>query len=344
MKKMKDAILFYFSGTGNARMIATWFSKCALENNVSCRIFDMASKEDLCLNEIEADTLIVFISPVHGFNYPEIVLNFIRRFRKGKNPVVLMNTRAGMKICHLVTPGLTGIAFFVSSFILRRKGYRIVGEIPFDMPSNWLSLHPALHQKAVAFIFEKNAQRVKSHFKKLYSGKTDFASHRDVVQDVLISPVALAYDLIGRFVLAKSYYASDKCNKCNLCVRQCPLQAIKTIDNRPFWSLKCQSCMKCMNHCPTQAIETTHGLWFVAVVLTSAASTFLFRKYLPDASWIMSFLFFNFILFLLLLILYRVQHRLLSNKLVAQVIAWTSLTHYKWWGRYKANEDGGEKP
>ena len=125
MKKIEKVIIFYFSGTGNTRMIASWFSKCALENNTYCQIFDIASKNDLYLKEIDSESLIIIISPIHGFNYPKITLDFIRSFQKGNNQVVLMNTRAGMKIGNMITPGLTGIAFFLSSFILKKKGYNI---------------------------------------------------------------------------------------------------------------------------------------------------------------------------------------------------------------------------
>ena len=338
MGKFEKAIIFYFSGTGNARMIASWFSKFAIENEVYCRIFDITSEGYIYLKEIDSDALIVFISPVHGFNYPKITLDFIRSFPKGNNSVVLMNTRAGMKVGKMVIPGLTGIAFFLSSFILKRKGYKTIGQIPFDMPSNWLSIHPALRKKAIEFIYEKNYHRVKKHFKILYSEETDFASNKDIIQDLLISPIALIYYLAGRYFLAKSYYASNKCNNCNLCIKQCPVQAIRLINARPFWSFKCESCMKCMNNCPSRAIEVAHGLWLVLIVLASTIGSFLFRDWLPN-TWIVRFLFFNLIFFILLLVLYRVQHWILNNKLIAQIISLTSLTHYKCWGRYKANQN-----
>lgn len=338
MKKFEKVIIFYFSGTGNARMIASWFSKFAIESKVDCRIFDITSEGCIYLKEIDSDALIVFISPVHGFNYPKITLDFIRSFPKGNNSVVLMNTRAGMKGGKMITPGLTGIAFFLSSFILKRKGYKVIGQIPFDMPSNWLSIHPALRKEAIAFIYEKNYHRVKNHFEILYSGKTDFASNKDIIQDLLISPIALIYYVAGRFFLAKSYYTSNKCNNCNLCIKQCPVQAIRLINARPFWSFKCESCMKCMNNCPSRAIEVAHGLWIVLIVLTSTIGS-LFRDWLPNTYWIVRFLFLNLILFILLLVLYRVQHWILNNKRIAKIISLTSLTHYKCWGRYKANQD-----
>lgn len=137
-----------------------------------------------------------------------------------------MNTRAGMKIGSILTPGLTGIAFMSSALIFSMKGYKIIGMIPFDMPSNWLSLHPALRGKAVDYIFEKVHQRVKKHVGKLCNKGKDFTALRDILQDLLISPIALLYYTIGRFFIAKTFYASENCLHCNLCVKQCPNEAI----------------------------------------------------------------------------------------------------------------------
>jgi len=246
-----------------------------------------------------------------------------------------MNTRGGLRIGRLVTPGLTGVAFMLSSMILRKKGYKIIGQIPFDMPSNWLSLHPALSEKSVEYIFKKNHERVTKHFEKLYAGKTDFSARKELLQDFLIFPASVAYYFVGRYFFAKSFYASSKCTKCNLCVRECPVKAIKTVDRHPFWTFKCESCMKCMNNCPDHAIETTHGLWTVAFY-ASAIATPIFSGLLPDfvRHWLVTFLIFNVLLMGIIVLFYKVQHRLLKNRILAKIISFTSLTYYRLWGRY----------
>lgn len=116
-----------------------------------------------------------------------------------------MNTRAGMKIGHVVTPGLTGIAFLLSAIILSIKGYKVIGMVPFDMPSNWLSLHPALRGKAVDYIFETNHQRVKKHLRRIDQKGHDFTALREIIQDIIISPIALLYYAIGRFSSLKPF-------------------------------------------------------------------------------------------------------------------------------------------
>ena len=120
MNTYSELVIFYFSGTGNAKQVAEWFSEFAVKRNIASRIYDISKIETGTLEQITKNALIIIISPVHGFNFPKITLDFIRRFPSGKNKVVLMNTRAGMKIGSFVTTGLTGIAFILSSILLKK--------------------------------------------------------------------------------------------------------------------------------------------------------------------------------------------------------------------------------
>jgi ferredoxin len=341
LSTLQKTIIFYFSGTGNARQVALWLSEFAREKGIDCRLMDIAKTDMLLTETIDPEALIIFISPIHGFNYPKITLTFIRNFMKGNNRVVLMNTRGGMKIGNFVTPGLTGIAFFLSSFWLRRKGYKIMGTIPFDMPSNWISLHPALNSRTVKFLHRKNYERVRFHADKIFSGKSDFHSRRDIIQDILIFPVSFGYYIAGRFILAKSFYANITCDNCGICIQGCPVKAIKTIQNKPFWTLKCESCMKCMNNCPKKSIETAHALIVAVSIIYSVIFTYLSDKLLSvffQSEMLLSVI--ETLVFLLLMIFaYSIQHLLLRNKIIGRFISLLSVTHFKFWGRYKSIPD-----
>lgn len=170
----KKTYIFYFSGTGNSKQVAKWISEFAETKSIDCQLFDISKIDISQFEPLDSSAVIIIISPIHGFNYPKITLDFIRRFPSGNNKVVLMNTRAGMKIGSFVTPGLTGIAFILSSLLLKRKGYKIIGQIPFDMPSNWISLHPALRENAVKFIHKKIILVLKNILKKYFLVKMIF--------------------------------------------------------------------------------------------------------------------------------------------------------------------------
>jgi hypothetical protein len=124
-KAYEKIIIYYFSGTGNSRNVAKWMASVSQEYQVECQPVNIAQIDRKALTAPEPDTLIIFLSPIHGFSYPPIMLKFLKHFPKGKSKVVLMNTRAGMLIGKFVTPGLTGIAFYLSALILFLKGFSI---------------------------------------------------------------------------------------------------------------------------------------------------------------------------------------------------------------------------
>lgn len=340
-KNPQKVSIFYFSGTGNAQRIAFWFSEFAEKKGLHCKIFDIAKCDVKSLPDLIVNALILIISPIHGFNFPKITLDFIRHFPQGNNPLVLMNTRAGMKIGTIVTPGLSGIAFIMASFILKAKGYKITGQIPFDMPSNWLSIHPALNEKSVKYLHKINYSRAEKHADKIFSGRTDFLANRDLMQDILISPVAVAYYLIGRFALAKSFYASAVCDSCGLCVKQCPVQAIKLVELHPFWTFRCESCMHCMNNCPKRAIETAHGLLVIVSIASSLGLSLILQHafQIKIESGIIRLVIWSVIFIGFIWILYYLQHKILKYKILSKIISFTSLTYYTFWGRYKSIPD-----
>jgi len=337
---MNSIKIFYFSGTGNSKQISLWFSELAVERNIDCQLFDIAKTDVKSIDYVNPEDFVIIIAPIHGFNYPKITLDFICGFPKGKNRIALMCTGGGVRIGRYVTPGLAGAAFMFSSAILRRKGYKITGQIIFDMPANWISLHFAMSKKSAQLVFEKNLKLVKKHFEKLYDGKNDFAARKRIIADIIVGLPSFAYLFWGRFFMSKTLYASHKCNNCNLCIKKCPVQAIKILSQRPFWTVKCESCMKCMNICPVRAIEAAHGLVILVFYLWITGSAILMGL-LPSFfhHWLVAFLTFDMFLFFgLLFLLYRFQHLLLKNRIVAKIISFTSLTYYKFWGRYESSK------
>jgi predicted neutral ceramidase superfamily lipid hydrolase len=99
--------------------------------------------------------------------------------------------------------------------------------------------------------------------------------------------------------------------------------------------------MKCMNSCPKKAIETAHGLFVGVSFLCSSLMTAIandISKINLESGFLR--LMVSTIIFLVLLwIFYQVQHLLLRSRLIGKIIAMTSLTYYKFWGRYKSIPD-----
>jgi ferredoxin len=342
MAAYPQLIVYYFSGTGNSENVAYWLTNVAKENGMNTHTVNIGRTNRLAIEKPDPEAIIAFISPIHGFNYPPAMLHFIMRFPKGGNTVLLMNTRAGMLIGKWITPGLTGVAFYLSAFILKLKGYSMKSMFPVDLPSNWISVHPGLNERTVKYLHERNQEKVYRFAQKVFSGGRDFRGVYEIVQDTLIAPISLGYYFMGRFMFAKTFFASADCNGCDLCIKACPVKAIRKVDGRPFWTFNCESCMHCMSNCPKKAIETGHGAILAFSLLFSFLLSGLFYKYFAQTFFDIEHTFAGFIvesaLFIALLaVWYRIIHFAMRFRFVERLIVYTSLTKYKFWGRrYKA--------
>jgi Pyruvate/2-oxoacid:ferredoxin oxidoreductase delta subunit len=345
---MDSLHIYFFSGTGNARSVAGWFAGTAKEHHFPAETTDIAKIDRKKIQPPPAGSFVGFISPTHGFNYPPAMMYFIFRFpRSHNNRVFLMNTRAGLKLSKWFVPGLSGIALWLSALVLLVKGYRIVGMRSIDLPSNWISFHPGVKEKVVESIYS-HCKRITTGFaEKILSGKRVYTAFRDIIQDLLVAPVSIGYFFAGRFILAKTFYATDACDKCNICIDNCPVKAILKVDNRPFWSYRCESCMRCMNNCPRRAIETSHGYliasmcllniwimaWFwqaVARFVTIPGNNGWVSLAVTVTRWIVTFV--------VVVLSYRLYHYLLRIPGIRQLFYWTSVTRYKFWRRYKPSK------
>lgn len=337
---MDKIIVYYFSGTGNSKNVTKWIKELSSNNNINCTILDISKIEKEDITNVDNSATLIFISPIHGFNYPPIMINFLLRFPKGTNNVYLMNTRAGMLIKKFITPGLSGIAFYLATLILAFKGYKIKGFHPVNLPSNWISVHPGLNDRTIDFLHSENKKRLTPFFEYVKENKYYLKYLREFINDLLIAPIAVPYYLVGRFMLSKTYFASAECNNCMVCINNCPVKAIKLVNNRPFWTYKCESCMKCIGNCPHKAINVNHGYTIVINILFSVfIAPFLIYIYnvnFPFSSvWnsiIRPVVFISFTF-----LSYRVMHYVLPIKFIERIITFTSLTKYKFWGKkYRA--------
>ena len=87
MTKISKLMIFYFSGTGNAKQIALWVTECAKERGINSQLSNISTVDSV--ETFDSETTIIIISPIHGFSYPKITFDFIKKLPKGNNPVFL---------------------------------------------------------------------------------------------------------------------------------------------------------------------------------------------------------------------------------------------------------------
>lgn len=345
--------VFYFSGTGNARNVAIWIAGVWREHGLQAEVVDLVERGRRPVR-VDVGDEVGFASPTHGFNLPPTALGFLFRFPRAPrgNRAFVVNTRAGLRFFGVYLPGLSGVAQLLAALVLLFKGYRVAGMRPIDLPSNWISLHPGLREDSVRAIYQRCEAITRRFAERLIAGRRDLRALWDLPVDLLIAPLSLGYYLVGRFFFAKSFVASRDCDACGACVKRCPTRALQLVDGRPFWTWRCESCMRCMNLCPRRAIETAHGFVVALPLLLSTVMTSLVvptvRPLLPRwaatgrTSEIAYFVLDNALLLAVLCLAYRLLHRALRLRFVERLVVGTSLTHFRFWRRYRAPRTAGK--
>jgi hypothetical protein len=344
MSRWNSLYIYYISGTGNARACAEWIADEASVKGLKTVVQRIDRLEPVILPDPSEKPLIGFAFPTHGFNAAPIMLRFIAAFPKRIcRDIFLVNTRAGMKLYKLFTPGMSGIALLLPAFILMLKGYRCIGFRPVDLPSNWIPLHPGIRKKVIDSIFERCEGIVRRFTIKILSGRKIYRGLFSLPIDILISPLAFGYYFAGRFFLSKTFVANNLCNTCGLCIKECPTSSIRLVRNRPYWNLTCESCMRCLNICPERAIEAAHGMavvFYIFVLMINGWITIHLVNLLgvsPDALWwkIVTQLSSLALTILVPAILYLFFHYAMDLRPVRYLVRFTSLTTFNFWRRYK---------
>lgn len=151
--KYQRLIIYYFSGTGNARRTAEWIAEEAEQSGVLITLVNIEHFEKANLPPTDKKTLIGFCSPTHGFNLPPIVLRFLWKFPKlNSTDVFMVNTRAGMKMGKIFIPGLSGVAQYYAALVLWIKVFdNLVAYTSFTKYRFWRRYKaPKSRQKSVS--------------------------------------------------------------------------------------------------------------------------------------------------------------------------------------------------
>ncbi len=351
MSVYKNLVIIYYSGTGNAKRTAEWIAVRAKEQGLNTFVMPFYAFLREPPSVQDGPTLVGFCSATHGFNLPHHFLKLIFGFKAYPgSDVFLVNTRAGMKISRFFIPGLSGVAQILPAAVLWLKRYHVVGMRPVDLPSNWISLHPGLKPKVVNSMVAHWKIKVDNFTGKLLSGEKIYRPALiSLPFDLLVVLIAFGYYFTGRFILAKTFYATDLCNDCMLCIKACPTKSLVLKDNRPYWKITCESCMHCMNFCPQRAIETSHN-WLIPLIWISVAflNPWIASKTMELlATFISSMAYLGKTIILMMqwavmvtffVITYYLMHYLMHFTFIRKLMRYTSITRFKFWRRYRIPE------
>jgi len=230
-------MVYYFSGTGNSKWAAETLA--SLTGDTAASIPSLSGDGPIAVNAAqEPRTGLVF--PVYAWGVPEIVKQFCGRLHMEDGAyayaVCTCGDEAGDAVRKL------------------KRVFPYAGAWSVSMPNNYIPIYDV-----------DDARLVKSKIAAARDRLTKIADSvmkRETVYDVNAGnaawlKTAIASPAFNAFAMrTKPFYATDACNGCGLCEKNCPVGAIQMQNGKPVWiKERCTQCLSCIHRCPQRAIE-----------------------------------------------------------------------------------------
>ncbi len=251
--------IFYFSGTGNTEIITNLLQKEL--NNLNADVIVMKI-ETIIKKKIKVKTekydLIGIGYPIHAFNAPKIVYDFVHQleFDEGKKAFTFRSSG---------DPFLNGGSTKMLRNKLEEKGFDVFNENLSIMPTNvFLQFKDNLNKQ----LYQLAQIRIKKLAQDILEKKIHLQKNSIIL--TIISKLFSFMETTGAKWLGKYIKISDSCKKCFKCVRNCPTGNIIVIDDGGDdggdatikFDRSCNLCMRCIYECPTNAIHFRYFRFF----------------------------------------------------------------------------------
>lgn len=241
-------MIFYFSGTGNSLWIAKelgekWNDKLISISN------ELNKTTDKLEYELQSDEKLVFVFPVHSWGPAVLVLRFIEK--------MILKNYTNQKIYSICVCGDNcGYTDKVLSQALKKRSFNLTETFSIQMPNNYIlmkgfGIDPENIEKskldAAPHLLQEIIDSIQRKDKKEHYTAGQFPFFK----------THIVYPLFKKYVIGKnSFFATDKCISCGLCVSICPTNTIAMEKNqKPVWNKTCVQCTACIHRCPVRAIE-----------------------------------------------------------------------------------------
>ncbi|NLG89017.1 MAG: 4Fe-4S binding protein [Clostridiaceae bacterium] len=250
--------IYYFSATGNTKYGLTMLQYYLVSKGYGCELISVENEDAI---RYDCD-LLGFASPVYGGYPAKIMMDFIERSETDVHKVP-----AFIVLCPCSTLGYWGSReVFID--VLSAKNIQVIADLGFlGNPSHPVVLGSLKRAKPFLLsLFDGigrpngfDAVDIRNFSDKLISARQNYLQGKKIKRP--------RYSRIRRWVSNKvksreielinetsmAVYR-DKCVKCGLCQKECPVGAI-LLDPYPVRNTgKCFSCQKCINICPKHAL------------------------------------------------------------------------------------------
>ena len=242
-------MIFYFSGTGNTRWAAEELARITGER----LLFIPEELNGRCEYTLADGERIGFCFPVHGWQPPHIVREFIRQLEIRNNE--------GHYCYALVTCGDSiGRTMEMLNKELKAKGLRAVSQFSLVMPESYVCLPFMYTDKPER---EQEKKRVAALELQVYAKMITDRMKGEIHTNRGLTPWTFSH-VIGAYFNSqmisdrKFMVDADRCIHCGKCEEVCPTGDVGLNDLQlPQWTHdgSCTCCLACYHHCPRHAIN-----------------------------------------------------------------------------------------
>jgi ferredoxin len=239
---MANVEIFYFSGTGNTELLAEEYAAvlsvcgCAVGLN-KIEKFTLAGAAP----QIANGTVLGIGYPIHAFNAPKIVFDFIKLLPSGGGKKVFLFKCSGDSF-------MNGGSTAPIREALTKKGYRVKLEELLVMPGNIAAAHPAAYAHA---LYKIARDKIAASCADLLAGK-ERLQQNNLLEDFFTS-ISIG-EQKNAYRLGKYFYTRDSCTGCGCCMKNCPTGNITIVKGRPVFAKNCIACFRCVYLCPSSSI------------------------------------------------------------------------------------------
>lgn len=236
------ALLCYFSGTGNTKKVVSEFA-----NNFDDQIhsIDLVKIEEGTIPNLEDYDALGIAYPIHAFNAPSIVVDFVKALPK---------QQSSKKLFIIKTSGeplaLNNISSIKITKLLKKRNFNLTNEYHLVMPYNMIFRHT----DTMAYKMWQTATKILPIiYHEITTNKPAKLKH--IFLGSFLAWIFRIEFWGGRFN-GKKYKVNANCIHCGKCAKMCPVGNIKIDESGNFhFGNKCIMCMRCSMLCPTNAIK-----------------------------------------------------------------------------------------
>ncbi len=242
---MTDSIgLFTFSGTGNTQVVAELLAKEFEHHGAHVELTRIEHVlQGKARFEPEAYDLVGIGHPIHGFDAPRIVYDFVDALPPVESKRTFIFKTAADFIS--VNNGASKTAIER----LRRKGYDVFYDRIVCMPCNWAMRYDDALSKQLCYTAIAKAEHMAG---EILAGQSRELEINPVIRWI-VHLLSRGEDR-GARRFGNRLAVTDACIDCDTCIDNCPTANIRRENGRITFGNACVWCMRCIYACPQRAI------------------------------------------------------------------------------------------